>query len=109
MAEYHKYVFDVTNQRFVGEFEEMYQQEKISNFDSWHLDDSRQINRKIALDILSFYNFEKIVDIGSGKGTLTHELKKSNNHVLGIDISSTAVEVAKARFPDIEFETADVN
>ncbi|MDD5392913.1 MAG: class I SAM-dependent methyltransferase [Thiothrix sp.] len=109
MTEYHKYVFDSSNRRFVGKFEEMYQQEKIVNFDSWHQDDSRQLNRKIALEILSGYNFGKIIDIGTGKGTLTHQLKKFNNHVLGLDISPTAIEVARARFPDIEFDVADVN
>lgn len=109
MAEYHKYVFDTDKRSFVGKFEEMYQQEKITNFDSWHQDDSRQLNRRIALDIINEYNFEKIVDIGSGKGTLTHQLKKINNHVLGLDISPTAIEVARARFPDVEFDVADVN
>jgi trans-aconitate methyltransferase len=86
----------------------MYQHEKTANFDSWHQDDSRQLNRKIALDILGSYNFQRIVDIGSGKGTLTHQLKKINNQVLGLDISPTAIEVARARFPDIEFDVADV-
>jgi ubiquinone/menaquinone biosynthesis C-methylase UbiE len=109
MAEYHKFVFDTDKRRFVGRFEEMYQREKIANFDSWHQDDSRQLNRKIALDILSDYNFGKIVDIGTGKGALTHQLKTLNNHVLGLDISPTAVDVARARFPDIEFGVADVN
>jgi SAM-dependent methyltransferase len=109
MAEYHKYVFDTNNRRFVGKFEEMYQQERIANFDSWHQDDTRQLNRKIALEILGGYNFENIIDIGAGKGALTHQLKKLNNHVRGLDISPTAIEVARARFPDIEFEVADVN
>lgn len=109
MAEYHKYVFDTNNRRFVGKFEEMYQQERIANFDSWHQDDTRQLNRKIALEILGGYNFENIIDIGAGKGALTHQLKKLNNHVLGLDISPTAIEVARACFPDIEFDVAYVN
>lgn len=109
MAEYHKYVFDTDNRRFVGRFEEMYQQEKIANFDSWHQEDSRQLNRRIALEILNGYNFEKILDIGAGKGALTHQLKKLNNQVRGLDISPTAIEVARARFPDIEFDVTDVN
>ena len=43
MAKYHKYVFDVNDKKFVGNFEEMYQKESEENFDSWHQDDSRQI------------------------------------------------------------------
>lgn len=109
MAEYHKYVFDTDARSFVGRFEEMYQQEKVANFDSWHQDDSRQLNRKIALDILSSYNFQRVIDIGSGKGALTHQLKKLNNQVIGLDISPTAIDVARSRFPDIEFDVADVN
>jgi ubiquinone/menaquinone biosynthesis C-methylase UbiE len=109
MANYHKFVFDTDARRFIGKFDEMYQQERVANFDSWHQEDSRQLNRKIALNILSCYNFETVIDIGSGKGVLTHQLKKRNNHVLGLDISPTAIEVARARYPDIEFDIADVN
>ncbi len=109
MAEYHKYVFNTEDRTFVGNFEEMYQQEKDSVFDSWHQEDSRQLNRKIALEILSEYNFDRIVDIGTGKGALTHQLKRCNNEVIGLDISPTAVEVARSRFPDIIFDVVDVN
>lgn len=109
MAGYHKYVFDADKREFVGSFEEMYQNEQIDNFDSWHQEDSRQLQRKIALSILEEYNFQSIVDVGSGKGALTHLLKKRNNHVIGLDVSPTAVEQAKARFPDIQFSSIDVN
>jgi 2-polyprenyl-3-methyl-5-hydroxy-6-metoxy-1,4-benzoquinol methylase len=109
MAEYHKYVFDHKARTFIGKFEEMYQQETVSNFDSWHQEDSRQLNRNIALAILDGYNFETVLDIGAGKGALTHHLKKRNNRVVGLDISPTAVSVAQSRFPDIEFDVVDVN
>ncbi len=109
MSDYHKYVFNTDKQTFVGRFEEMYQQEEISVFDSWHQEDSRQLNRKIAIEILNEYNFERIVDIGTGKGALTHQLKRCNNEVIGLDISPTAVEIARSRFPDIIFEIVDAN
>jgi len=109
MAEYHKYVFDLEKCAFVGNFEGMYQQELVANFDSWHQEDSRQLNRKIALDMLEEVNFSTILDIGTGKGSLSHRLKKRNNHVLGVDVSPTAIAAAKARFPDIDFEVADAN
>ena len=101
MAEYHKYVFDTDNRALVGKFEEMYQRESIDNFDSWHQEDSRQLNRKIALKMLDEWNFQTIVDIGSGKGALTHMLKKRNNVVVGLDVSQTAIDVAIERFPDM--------
>ena len=109
MAEYHKYVFDLAKREFVGDFDKMYQQEVADNYDSWHQDDSRQLNRQIALSLINQYNFHNILDLGSGKGTLTHMLKRVNNHVLGIDISETAVRIARSRFPDIEFQAIDIN
>lgn len=109
MARYHQYVFDVENRQFIGQFEEMYQQERLAGFDSWHQEDNRQLNRQIALTILGAYNFNHIIDLGCGKGALTHRLKKHNNRVLGIDISQTALDAARARFPDIDFAVADVN
>ena len=56
----------------------MYQNESKENFDSWHQDDTRQLQRKIDMAILEDYNFEKIIDIGCGKGSLSHLLKKKN-------------------------------
>jgi trans-aconitate methyltransferase len=109
MAKYHKYVFDLENRTFIGDFETMYQNESKENFDSWHQDDTRQLQRKIDLAILEDYNFSNVIDIGCGKGSLTHLLKKRNNNVLGIDISQTAIEIATERFPDINFAVMDIN
>lgn len=108
MAQYHKYVFDIENRKFIGDFETMYENESKENFDSWHQDDTRQLARKIDLAILNDYNFEKILDIGCGKGSLTHLLKKKNNVVTGVDISQTAINIAKERFPDISFFCKDI-
>ena len=109
MKKYHKYIFNLQKKKFVGNFEEMYQMEKTKIFDSWHQEDSRQLHRKIALEILSNFNFQLIIDIGSGKGTLTHLLKKNNNKVIGFDISKTATKIANSRYLDIEFKTLDLN
>ncbi|MGG7091094.1 methyltransferase domain-containing protein [Campylobacter sp. 1BO] len=109
MAKYHKYVFNLENRKFVGDFELMYQNEAIENFDSWHQDDSRQLQRKIDLAIFDEYNFKTILDIGCGKGSFTHHLKKKNNYCLGVDISPTAINIAKERFLDIDFEVCDIS
>ena len=87
MTKYHKYVFDVKKRKFIGNFEEMYQSEIKENFDSWYQDDTRHLPRKIVLDILNGYNFKNIIDLGCGKGSLTHALKKKNNSVTALDIS----------------------
>lgn len=108
MEKYHKYVFDLDNRKFVGDFEEMYKNESSENFDSWHQDDMRQLQRQINLSLLQNYNFNLILDIGCGKGAYTQYLKKKNNTVFGIDISPTAVNIASERYPDISFFDADI-
>lgn len=108
MAEYHRFVFDKHARKFIGKFDEMYQAEQQKGFDSWQQDDLRHLDRKICLSILEQHNFSKIMDVGCGKGAFTQFLKKYNNHVTGLDISSTALARAKARYPDIEFIETDV-
>ena len=108
MAKYHKYVFDTENRKFIGKFEEMYQNESKEIFDSWHQEDSRQIQRRFDLAVLEDYNFQSIVDVGCGKGAFTHLFKKKNNVVIGIDISKTAIKIAKERYPDIDFICIDI-
>lgn len=109
MKKYHKYVFDMKKRSFVGDFELMYKNETIENFDSWHQEDTRQLQRHIDMYIMGEYNFNSILDIGCGKGHFTHQLKKKNNIVHGLDISKTAVKVAKEKFPDVIFSHLDVN
>lgn len=108
MPGYHKYVFDIEKRGFIGKFEEMYQAEDSEGFDSWFERDLRPLRKAISYAILSAYNFSRILDIGCGKGTFTHLLKKQNNHVVGIDSSKTAIRKAKESFPDIDFRCMSV-
>jgi ubiquinone/menaquinone biosynthesis C-methylase UbiE len=108
MAGYHKYVFDEKNRRFVGRFEAMYQGESQENFDSWHQEDLRSLKNQVCLAILNQYNFHNILDVGCGKGAFTHLLKKANNQVHGVDISETAINRARTKYPDIAFTAADL-
>jgi 2-polyprenyl-3-methyl-5-hydroxy-6-metoxy-1,4-benzoquinol methylase len=107
MGKYHKYVFDVEQRKYIGAFEEMYQNESKENFDSWHQDDTSQIHRQLSLALLNAYQFNSIIDLGCGKGTFTHLLKKQNNNVTGVDISTTAINIASEKFPNITFKTLD--
>ena len=109
MEKYHKYVFDTEKRKFIGDFETMYKKESVENFDSWHQEDTRQLHRRLILELLNDFNFSNILDIGCGKGYFTHQLKKKNNLVHGIDISPTAVKIAKEKFKDISFETLNIN
>ena len=109
MEKYQKYVWDFKKRKLLGKFEEMYKNELKEGYDSWYQEDNRGLGRKIDLAILDNYNFEYIVDLGCGKGTLCHLLKKKNNRILGIDISEVALKYARARYPDIDFICLDLD
>lgn len=49
----------------------------------------------------------KILDLGCGTGTLTRELAKQCNYVLGIDSSETMIQEAKNSYPNLDFAVAD--
>lgn len=108
MSEYNKYIFDMKNRIFIGNFEGMYKNENIEGFDSWNQSDMRNLAYPISLVILNQYNFSNILDIGCGKGLFTSYLKKHNNNVTGWDISETAIKTAKTKYKDIIFETVDI-
>jgi len=109
MPTYHPYVFDAKQRKFVGRFEQMYQAEAAEGFDSWHERDMRPLRKTVSQAILNSYNFSRILDLGCGKGTFTHLLKKPNNRVLGVDASRTAIRRAQASFPDVEFRCMDIH
>jgi len=104
---YHKYVFDTEKREFVGQFEEMYRAEAANGYDSWHQENLTTLGKQLSLTILQRYNFASILDIGCGKGTFTHLLKKANNEVVGVDLSDTAVAKARAKYEGIEFLQMD--
>jgi SAM-dependent methyltransferase len=106
---YHKYVFDAERRKFVGKFEEMYQNEDMDGYDSWHSSDLTHLPKKIHLCILESYNFNRILDFGCGKGAFTHLLKKQNNYVLGVDVSKAAIEKAKTTFQGVDFSVINKN
>ena len=70
---YHKYVFNKSKRKFVGNFEGMYLNEDI---DPWHSSDLSDPVKKIHTAMLGNYNFNTILDYGCGKGAFTHLLKK---------------------------------
>ena len=109
MKKYHKYVFDEEARQFIGDFEAMYEAEGPEAFDSWQQEDQRKLWLAFIESILGNYNFESILDLGCGKGAFTHRLKKSNNEVLGLDMSQKAIDQATARYPDCDFENCNLS
>ncbi|MFM7526048.1 MAG: class I SAM-dependent DNA methyltransferase [Actinomycetota bacterium] len=110
MPNYHEFVFDTTNRRFVGMFEEMYRAESDCNFDSWHQDDlSARYDVTVMLRLLAKRHYRNALDLGCGKGSLTSILASFADHVHGVDISKTAVDVATRRFPGLEFSVMEIS
>lgn len=51
---------------------------------------------------------EKILDAGCGTGTLAHQIAGQGAAVYGIDLSPNMIEKARAAYPEITFQVADV-
>ncbi len=49
-------------------------------------------------------NNKRILEIGCGQGFNTYLRAKRNDSVIGIDLSKTDVDIAKRRYPDIDFK-----
>ena len=72
-----------------------------------------KMRRKILLNLPNDLSGKKILDAGCGAGQFSIELAMRGAQVLGIDISSNLIEIAKNRLPDnlkknIEFLTSDM-
>jgi len=65
---------------------------------------------KIAMDFLSFFNFDKqvVMDLATGPGVLgLYSLLKGAKKVYFVDIDTTAIKLAK-RFPILELQSFTV-
>ena len=91
---WHRFVFDIKNRRFVGKFDAMYKSESQKNFDSWN---QLTINdeKRFSISFIKKKNFKRIVDFGCGKGTLVKKIKNPKNFIIAIDLSHTAISLAK--------------
>ena len=109
MCGYHKYVFNVEDREFVGDFEQMYQNEGVELYDSWNQDQINTPELRAATQIIESRGFSSILDIGCGKGAYTASLAKPGRKVCGLDLSKTAIQIASKRHPGILFNQMDVS
>lgn len=83
-------------------------------------DESREQNHhkvialyaKIFDDILSFFPSEKrlqVLDLGCGTGFLENFVDPHVHTVLGLDACEEMLEVARKKFPGVEYRVADLN
>lgn len=103
MTTYHRFVFNESERRFVGDFEAMYQAETVEKFDSWHQDDEHRLDLNMTSALVRSVEPETVLDIGSGKGLLVAMISSSGRRIIGSDVSQTALETARERNPSASF------
>lgn len=59
------------------------------------------------VSVLNPQKGEHILDLGCGTGDLAYEIAKSGASVTGIDAAESMIEVAKEKFPQLDFSVAD--
>ena len=101
---YQDYV--IRDGKFIGEFEEMYQ-----DFDNPWYQSERELfksEKAVVLNSIKKLNLNRVIELGSGLGYFSKCIQDLGVDVLGIDISQTAVHKASLEFPDCRFEVADI-
>ncbi len=104
-----EYWLDIQTGTFCGDFEAMYQDIE----DPWGCEAGKSsLNNQIFVDIIFNDNrrYERILDIGCGLGGLLDSIQKRNNggYVLGLDVSRTAIQKAKRRYPNLNFDCRNI-
>jgi SAM-dependent methyltransferase len=106
--DYHDYV--IKDGKFIGQFDDMYKDIK----DPWNQTDikNHQLShaRNAAILDIARLNFSSVAEIGCGLGYYTSFINRTLPHIdiIGIDISETAINKAKEKFPHLNFEVGSI-
>ncbi|MBO6178024.1 MAG: class I SAM-dependent methyltransferase [Selenomonadaceae bacterium] len=103
---YQDYV--IKDGKFIGEFEKMYQKFD----DPWLQTKEAGISYSRANTVCSIRRFgaKNILEVGCGLGYFTAYLNEQcpSSRIIGMDISETAIEKARKKFPKVEFICGDL-
>ncbi len=104
MAGYHDYV--IKDGKFIGKFEEMYQVYE----DPWmQSEQPNRYSRTMAIMNIKRYEIKSLIEYGCGLGYYANWINEETGIVpKSIDISATAIEKAKERFPMLDFEVGNI-
>ncbi len=66
--------------------------------------------RRLIKDLIDHLNFTTVLDVGCGQGSLLEELRAKFSHIqpTGIDLSVKAIELARRRLPEGNFQVRDL-
>jgi trans-aconitate methyltransferase len=107
MPKYPRYQdYVIKDGKFIGEFEEMYK-----DFDDPWEQTTREkwaSEKAVALNLIRKLNAKKVIELGCGLGHYTNKIHNLGVDVLGVDISKTAIEKARANYPNCKFVVGDI-
>jgi 2-polyprenyl-3-methyl-5-hydroxy-6-metoxy-1,4-benzoquinol methylase len=78
--------------------------------DPWDYEgtDEDLLRTETMLSRLCGRHFKRALDLGCGEGRLTNEIAGVADQVVGYDISGTAIQRARTRYPRVEFRQGDL-
>lgn len=107
MTRYERYQdYVIKDGKLVGEFESMYQ-DFDNPWDQSFREDS-VLSKSVVENILRRSEFKRPYEIGCGLGYFVEKMRLICGAGGGIDVSSTAIEKARAKFPKCHFDEGDI-
>ncbi len=89
-------------------FEKIYKKQK----DPWNIKDARGFIYDKVIEAIKINTkkekFHNILDLGCGKGAFTNRLTELGENVIGVELSSTAIDYAKNHYSKIKFINGDI-
>lgn len=65
-------------------------------------------NKRVVKDRFKHFSGEKVLDLGCGYGFYTDYFRSIGAEVIGVDGSEKMIEIARDRYPDVEFSVMDI-
>lgn len=81
-----------------------------TNANPWGTEGSDEdlVRAAAIVDRIRHAHFSNLLDLGCGEGRLTSALATLSERTVGIDISETALERARSRYPHIDFQQGEL-
>lgn len=107
LMKYQDYV--IKDGRFVGKFEEMYQDFS----DPWHQSEISHVKDSARVAVINWAERLsndiaglRVLELGCGYGHITHQLNERGIKSIGIDVSESAITKARVLHPHSQFEVS---